>query len=250
MDDIRRAQRLEMNVSPIQSDPQLHRCIRQVLRGEFKELAEEAAQGLRRQRMYLVATDMSEEAAYALEWTIGTVLKDGDTLFAIYAADAAEAGEGSDSRSGQSTTGESTAVEIGQGAAIMKDTAAMVRMLSNTEDAVTLPADTSRAHRNGGTSAATSEFGDRNYSPAPRSKSRVPIPVKQLRRTDYSGMKRAERERWKATELITERCIGLLRKTKLQVRVVIDVFHCKSPRLMITEVVRNPFLDYEQRSRA
>ncbi len=34
-----------------------------------------------------MSTDLSDEAAYALEWTIGTVLRDGDTLLAVYAVD-------------------------------------------------------------------------------------------------------------------------------------------------------------------
>ncbi|KAI7643879.1 hypothetical protein KC319_g12492, partial [Hortaea werneckii] len=47
----------------------------------------------------------------------------------------------------------------------------------------------------------------------------------------------AETERRRAIETITNRCTYLLRKTRLQVRVVVEVFHCKSPRHMITEVI-------------
>ena len=36
-------------------------------------------------RKYLVATHLSGEAQHALEWTIGMVLTDGDTLMGIYA---------------------------------------------------------------------------------------------------------------------------------------------------------------------
>ena len=36
---------------------------------------------------YLVATDLSGEAQHALEWRIGMVLRNGDTLMAIYAID-------------------------------------------------------------------------------------------------------------------------------------------------------------------
>ncbi|KAF2674904.1 hypothetical protein BT63DRAFT_23538 [Microthyrium microscopicum] len=236
LDNIKRAQSLSMNVSPINSDAANHRCIRQIVRGNYLEMAQEAAQGLRRQRMYLVATDMSEEAAYALEWTIGTVLKDGDTLFAIYAADAAEVGEADLSQT-KSGGGESGAVDIGQGAAAMKDTAGLVRILSNTEDFVTLPNDASRGHHTKPLNASSGDLAPRSDSPSARSMSRAPMTVQKLRRADFSGMKKAETDRWKATERITERCIALLRQTKLQVRVVIDCFHCKSPRHMITEVV-------------
>ena len=53
---------------------------------------------------------------------------------------------------------------------------------------------------------------------------------------------KAEKERYHATQEITDRCIKLLRKTKLQVRVVVEVFHCKSPKHMITEVVCAQFI--------
>jgi hypothetical protein len=54
---------------------------------------------------------------------------------------------------------------------------------------------------------------------------------------DTRNVPRAERERMRATEDITQRCVKLLRKTRLQVRVVVEVIHCKSPKHLITEVV-------------
>jgi nucleotide-binding universal stress UspA family protein len=53
-------------------------------------------------------------------------------------------------------------------------------------------------------------------------------------RNAYSA---AETERRRALEDVSARCVRLLRKTRLQVRVVVEVFHCKSPRHMITEVI-------------
>ena len=50
-------------------------------------MQKEASENHRRVRKYLVATDLSDEAAHALEWTVGTVLRDGDTLLAIYCVD-------------------------------------------------------------------------------------------------------------------------------------------------------------------
>ncbi len=61
---------------------------------------------------------------------------------------------------------------------------------------------------------------------------------------DTRNMPRAERERMRATEDITHRCVKLLRKTRLQVRVVVEVIHCKSPKHLITEVVSLLFLYY------
>lgn len=157
--------------------------------------------------MYLVATDLSEEAAYALEWTIGTVLRDGDTLLAVYAVDE-EAGTGGDAPS---------SIGIGEGASTMKDAAAIVRTLSH-QDVLTVPGEKPHGRTNSDVGSAQNvERGELN--------------------ADVQKMDKAERERYFAAEEITDRCIKLLRKTKLQVRVVVEVFHCKSPKHMITEVV-------------
>ncbi|KAG1771817.1 hypothetical protein EDD22DRAFT_947811 [Suillus occidentalis] len=37
----------------------------------------------RRRRMYIVASDLSEESRYAVEWGIGTVIRDGDHLLIV-----------------------------------------------------------------------------------------------------------------------------------------------------------------------
>jgi hypothetical protein len=39
--------------------------------------------GTRRKRRYIVASDLSEESQYALEWGIGTVIRDGDELMIV-----------------------------------------------------------------------------------------------------------------------------------------------------------------------
>jgi hypothetical protein len=197
--DLTTAQRMTMTLSPIHSTPSAHRCIRQILRGDYRKYQQEAEKGLRRQRMYLVATDLSEEAAYALEWTVGTVLRDGDTLLAVYAVDE-EVGTG----------GEVNSIAIGEGANVMKDAAAIVRTLSN-QDSLGVP-DT-------GLDNGSVDSSKRDATP------------------DVRKMNKSEKERYHAAEEITDRCVKLLRKTKLQVRVVVEVFHCKSPKHMITEVV-------------
>lgn len=194
LSDLRRAQRLSLNISPIHSTPSAHRVIRQIIRGDYLYFQRQAEEGRRRQRVYLVATDLSSEAEYALEWTIGTVLRDGDTLLAVYAVDE-ESGTG----------GVSEGVEIGHGADVVKDTATIVRsMTAESMTPATLPRDSSTARM------AFSERKD---------------------------MSKAEQDRFRAAEDISQRCVKLLRKTRLQVRVVVEVFHCKSPRHMITEVV-------------
>jgi hypothetical protein len=54
-----------------------------IIRGEFLEL--EKAGEFKRQRKYLVSSDLSPQATYAMEWAIGTVLRDGDTLWVAQA---------------------------------------------------------------------------------------------------------------------------------------------------------------------
>lgn len=194
--DLLAAQKLSLSMSAIHSTPSAHRVIRQILRGDYAHFQRLAEEGQKRQRMYLVATDLSSESEYALEWTIGTVLRDGDTLFAVYAVDEEQA----------STDG---AVEIGHGAESVRDTAAIVRGLPTWNP----PQQQAPA------SPGPSPLGDRSASRNPNSSTP------------------AEQERRRLAESITARCISLLRKTTLQIRCVVEVFHCKSPRHMICEVI-------------
>lgn len=120
--ELRAAQKLSLAMSAIHSTPSAHRVIRQIIRGDFEQFQQEAEDGRKRQRVYLVATDMSPEAEYALEWTIGTVLRDGDTLFAVYAADEETVGA-SDERGGGG------GVEVGHGAESVRDTAGILKSL-------------------------------------------------------------------------------------------------------------------------
>ncbi|GAB7363796.1 hypothetical protein MBLNU230_g4363t1 [Neophaeotheca triangularis] len=201
--ELRAAQKLSLTTSAIHSTPSAHRALRQIIRGDYAHFQREAEEGRKRQRMYLVATDISPEAEYALEWTIGTVLRDGDTLFAVYAVD-------------EENVGGEGGVEVGHGAESVRDTAAIIRGLPATNAPPPSP---------GPSPLSRSAVGSINDN---RSRSRGPAGTSQSH---------AEAERRKAIEAVTERCIRLLRKTRLQVRVVVEVFHCKSPRHMITEVI-------------
>jgi hypothetical protein len=206
--DIRRAQKLSINMSHLDTSVP-NRVIRTILRGDFSTMQEEAEEGLRRQRLYLVATDLSDEAVYALEWTIGTILRDGDTLLAIYAVD-------EETGTGKSLDTEiSNSVQIGEGAQAAKDT--VVAMTSQTEK------------MNEG-SQTPSLLAPASYMPATSTDSRAGS-------VDARSLSKAELERIRAIEDISSTCVRLLRKTKLQVRVAIEVIHCKSPKHMITEAV-------------
>jgi len=45
----------------------------------------EKAGEFKRQRTYLVSSDLSPQATYAMEWAIGTVLREGDTCWIVQA---------------------------------------------------------------------------------------------------------------------------------------------------------------------
>ncbi|KAI9850169.1 MAG: hypothetical protein M1838_006014 [Thelocarpon superellum] len=200
LSDLKRAQRMGINLSAIVSTPESNRVLRNIIRGDFAQMQQEANDGLRRQRTYLVATDLSDEAAHALEWTIGTVLRDGDTLLAMYAVN-------EETGTGKSGDGENTPVP---------------------EDALALKEDvgasTGRTLHAGPTSSLLASM--RAVDPASASAS-----------PDSRNRSKAEQERFHAAEDISQRCVKLLRKTRLQVRVVIEVVHCKSPKHLITEVI-------------
>ncbi|MCJ1432913.1 hypothetical protein MMC27_002271 [Xylographa pallens] len=209
LSDIRRAQRLTINQSPVDSSVQ-HRVIRTIVRGEYSRMVEEAEGGSRRIRKYLVATDLSSEAAYALEWTIGTVLRDGDSLFAIYAVD---------EEVGTKQTGETEPMEclpVGQGGAAMQETTEMVDRL---------------------TAATQNKISKNNPSPLAGPAMLPDGKESRAASTDSRSMPRADQERFHAIELISQTCIKFLRKTRLQVRVGVEVIHCKSPKHMITEAI-------------
>lgn len=198
LSELKSAQLLSMSISPIQSSPEAHRCVRQIVRGNYANFLDDAEKGLRRQRVYLVATDLSEEAAYALEWTIGTVLRDGDTLLAVYAVDE-EIGVGGTDAPGGPATGVITAKQ---------ESDSLMKTLSNHQG-----------------------LGVEGPGPSPLSNS------VSASEADVSTMGKTEKDRYQAAVEVSNRCVKLLRKTRLQVRVVVEVFHCKSPKHMLTEVV-------------
>ncbi|EMD68202.1 hypothetical protein GGP41_001762 [Bipolaris sorokiniana] len=196
--EIKSAQQLSLNISPIQSSPEAHRCVRQIIRGNYVQFAEDATKGLRRQRVYLVSTDLSDEAAYALEWTIGTVLRDGDTLLAVYAVD---------EETGVATT-DASGAPISQGTTGRQESDHLKRTLSN-HDGLT--------QTRPGFSALSNSI--------------------MATEANVGAMGKAEKDRYQACVEVSDRCVKLLRKTRLQVRAVVEVFHCKSPKHMITEVI-------------
>ena len=207
--DIKRAQKLSINISPLESAGG-NRVVRTILRGDFATLQEEGDEGLRRQRLYLVATDLSDEAAYALEWTIGTILRDGDTLLAMYAIDEEQA---------STKGGDVEAASAGEGTKTVQDAVKSVEPLSEN--------------------AKQSSALAHEPSPTPVQAGYVPATetVSLTGSVDARMVSKTDLERFHAIEEISKTCVRLLRKTRLQVRVAIEVIHCKIPKHMITEAV-------------
>ncbi|GAP92588.1 putative universal stress protein [Rosellinia necatrix] len=211
---IKAAQNLQLSLTPIISTPEVHRSIRIIYRGEFPKIQKEAEEDHRRLRKYVVATDLSDESTHALEWAIGTVLRDGDTLIAMYCMD------------------EETSSSVDAGNIVpddpkaMKEQAAVVNAMAKSSNARTSQSSSSpssfafnRATNSPRLRAA--DGGSATSSPAPGSRNKS----------------RTEEERERAAVDITERVSKLLRKTQLQVRVIVEVIHCKSPKHLITEVI-------------
>lgn len=196
-EDIKRAQNLSFSQTGIISQPESHRTIRVVYRGEYGRIQQEAKEENRRLRKYVVASDLSDESTHALEWAVGTVLRDGDTLIAICCID------------------EESGIVSGDAALVPDDPKAM------KEQAVAI----------------------RDVTTSGRIPGHSPVPSPQVRAADSVSPppaptgSAAEMERNKVVELITEKITKLLRRTQLQVRVIIEVLHCKNPKHLITEVI-------------
>ncbi|KAF3071723.1 hypothetical protein CFAM422_006515 [Trichoderma lentiforme] len=211
MDDIKRAQNLSFTMTNILETPEAHRAIRIIYRGDYTRMVQAAEEENHRLRKYLVATDLSDESTHALEWAIGTVLRDGDTLVAIYCID------------------EETGIVTGEGSLVpdeskaMKEQAAAINLMANTKlvpGQVNLVSEFKRS--SGFYLRGDSNAGTPSGSPAPL----------------YRGDRyKAEQERNRAVQEITDKVLRLLRKTRLQVRVIVEVLHCKNPRHLVTEVI-------------
>ncbi|KAI1934271.1 hypothetical protein LOZ58_002443 [Ophidiomyces ophidiicola] len=208
--DIKKAQNLSIYMSAVdQTVP--NRVIRTIIRGDFNRTQEEGDHGHRRLRKYLVATDLSEESTYALEWTIGTILRDGDTMYAVYAVE-----EESSSGKSSGDTDSISSVNINDGAKAMLDITTTVG--AQTEKTL---GDSNRA----------------SAHPSPQGSAVHLMSDSKSGSIDSRATTKIEAERLRAIELLSQTVVRLLRKTRLQVRVAIEIIHCKSPKHLITEAI-------------
>ncbi|KAK4201579.1 hypothetical protein QBC40DRAFT_264142 [Triangularia verruculosa] len=204
--DIKRAQNMSFAMTQVMETPESHRTIQIITRGDYAKLVKDAEEEHRPARKYLVATDMSDESTHALEWAIGTVLRDGDTLLAIYCVDE---DAGIEANPNSQVPDESKA---------MKEQAAAITAVANNTKQPATPGGTALPLR---ISPLGHQASEASLSPAPSSLERS----------------KAEEERYRAVKDIGDRAMKLLRKTRLQVRVIVEVLHCKNPKHLITEVI-------------
>ncbi|KAI0133530.1 hypothetical protein BJ170DRAFT_678475 [Xylariales sp. AK1849] len=209
---IKHAQNLQLSSTPIISTPDVHRSIRIIYRGEYARIQRDAADEHRRLRKYLVASDLSDESTHALEWAVGTILRDGDTLVAIYCMD--------EEASGAVDPGS----QIPDDPKAMKEQAAAINALTKATKPPSQTASPSPFHLNRPASSPLVRAVDAD--------SATPSPAPSIR-----GKSRLEEERERAVQDITDRVSKLLRKTQLQVRVIVECIHCKNPKHLITEVI-------------
>lgn len=147
-----------------------------------------------------MATDLSDEAAYALKWTIGTMMRDGDTLVAIYAWNE----ELSTGKMGDNVpTGAAAIVNEEDSAETDKRTADIARRSLKLLNV--FPPSSRRSSTN--------------------------------RSTEAGADMAAERTRVRAIGQLREVCEGFLRKTGLQVTILLEVIHCKYPNRTIIRYV-------------
>ena len=195
LEEIRSAQSLGITISTTET-PESHRAVRTLIRGDFGYFQNQAKEGSLRLRTYLLAANLKQEAAYALEWALGTVLRDGDTLMVVFAID-------KDAETGLPSDG----LGLGEGGKAMQETTAEVDEMT--------------------TAAIRKPSLLKSFLPKPR-KGSVTADARVLGKPQ---------ERTRALEKLSDLCIGLLRKTKLQVRVVVEIIHCKNARYLLTEAI-------------
>jgi len=185
------------------------RTVKMIIRGDWASFqdAEEDEQAVRHEpRLYLVCSDLSNEASYALEWTVGTLLKDGDTILLISATE--------DEHASKQKEHEEPSLEVRLESAKAAEEAnstmyTLTRQTTNTE-------------------------GKPDEPKARLAKARDP--PRDVSRSGRAPSKKGN-ERIKAIEKLENDFLRFVRRTTLQVRCMVEIIHCRSPRHLILNAV-------------
>ena len=205
-DAIAKAKTLGLNISPLDTRV-IDRHVRMILRGDWAKFQKQADSGNRHTRTYLCCSDLSIEATYAMEWTVGTIMRDGDTLLAIYAVEDENAGSPSNSKQPDAER-ERLYQEGAQAGKAANDTMAqLTKVTTNDGDQI-----------------------QHKFIPATEAQSLTGS-------VDARKVGKKELDRLKAIDEVTQTFLRLVRKTTLQVRCMVEVIHCKSPKHLILGAV-------------
>lgn len=216
-DEIRTAQEMSVKLTDVFSTPETNRSVRVIYRGEFTKVVAAAVEEHKKLRKYLVATDLSDHSAHALEWAVGTVLRDGDTLVATCCL--SEEGDGNQNGNNGSSGNGSNGADEGKDASALN------------------PPPTQ--HRASSISLLTSAFSNRDsgvYGPN-NGNNGAGDSASNVSTGSAKEQDRLEAERQQVIEEVTAKVSKLLRRTKLQVRVIVEVLHCKNPKHLVLEMI-------------
>lgn len=207
---IRKAKSLGLNESQLDTAV-AGRHVQILLRGNWVHFNQEAEAGERTSRLYLLCSDLSVEASYAMEWVVGTMMRDGDTLLAIYAMEDDNAVKAPE----KATEAEREALTA-EGNKAGKDASEIMAAL------------TRQTTQGGGTSLGLTK--ENKYVPTAEAESLTGS-------VDARKLSKKEMDRLKAVEALKNDFLKLVRKTTLQVRCMFEVIHCKSPKHLILGAV-------------
>lgn len=210
-DDIAKAKSLGLNISPLDTKI-ADRHVRMIIRGDWTHFHKKAEAGDRSTRTYLCCSDLSVEANYALEWTVGTIMRDGDTLLAIYAIEDETAGSPGNAKQPEAERERLHQEGAEAGKAAGDTMAQLTRQTTNQ----------------GGE-------GHSKFTPATETQTATGS-------VDARKVGKKELDRLKAIDAITQTFLKLVRRTTLQVRCMVEVIHCKSPKHLILGAVSFTFL--------
>lgn len=198
-----------MKTSPVDETIK-DRSVKMIIRGEwesFQDIDDEETEFRHEPRLYLVCSDLSSEASHALEWTVGTLLKDGDTLLIISAIE--------DENAPKHKPDEEPSAEI------KMESVKAARQAGATMETLTRQTTNTEGTKQEFLNTKIASLKDANA----RSLSRG------------SPGSRKGKDRVQAIEKLEQDFMKFVRKTTLQVRTMIEVLHCRSSRHLMLNAV-------------
>ncbi|KAK9362159.1 hypothetical protein V1504DRAFT_449708 [Lipomyces starkeyi] len=127
--DIQKAVNLPIKVSDIEANSAAGRVLRTITRGDYETISKDP---MLKKRSYIVATDSSAESMYALEWTIGTILRDGNLMYAVFAIEEPEDTPSTTSTPTADESAAASALEQERITAAKEITSVIVKLLKKT----------------------------------------------------------------------------------------------------------------------